>query len=142
MSAPPTCFLTTWDHRLGRLFCRRLYLEGRRIGPYLIQERIGSGGMGVVYRATRVDKAQRNLMWCFEMSIARRSRLRWLMIALDFLATVFNYLDRQTLSVLAPVLQDEFRMSATEYSRIVFLFNAGLHDHERSVRPNHRPRRH
>lgn len=44
------------------------------------------------------------------------------MIALVFLATVINYLDRQTLSVLAPVLQDEFRMSATEYSRIVFLF--------------------
>jgi MFS transporter, ACS family, hexuronate transporter len=44
------------------------------------------------------------------------------MIALVFLATVINYLDRQTLSVLAPVLQDQFRMSATEYSRIVFLF--------------------
>ena len=51
-----------------------------------------------------------------------RSPLRWLMIALVFLATVINYLDRQTLSVLAPVLQDQFRMSATEYSRIVFLF--------------------
>ena len=32
------------------------------------------------------------------------SRLRWLMIALVFLATVMNYLDRQTLSVAAPVL--------------------------------------
>jgi ACS family hexuronate transporter-like MFS transporter len=53
---------------------------------------------------------------------ARRSPLRWLMIALVFLATVINYLDRQTLSVLAPVLQDQFRMTATEYSRIVFLF--------------------
>jgi len=58
------------------------------------------------------------------MSIATapRTRLRWLMIALVFLATVINYLDRQTLSVLAPVLQDEFHMSATEYSRIVFAF--------------------
>jgi MFS transporter, ACS family, hexuronate transporter len=50
------------------------------------------------------------------------SRLRWVMIALVFLATVINYLDRQTLSVLAPVLQDQFQMSATAYGRIVFLF--------------------
>src|SRR4051812_20486572 len=27
--------------------------EGRRIGPYLIRRRIGQGGMGVVYLATR-----------------------------------------------------------------------------------------
>ena len=31
--------------------------------------------------------------------------LRWLMIALAFTATVINYLDRQTLSVLSPVMQ-------------------------------------
>jgi non-specific serine/threonine protein kinase/serine/threonine-protein kinase len=30
-------------------------LEGRRIGPYLIQDRLGHGGMGVVYRAIRDD---------------------------------------------------------------------------------------
>jgi serine/threonine-protein kinase len=30
-------------------------LIGRRIGPYLIQQRLGSGGMGSVYRALRED---------------------------------------------------------------------------------------
>src|SRR5262249_8025821 len=30
-------------------------LQGRRIGPYLIEDQIGFGGMGVVYRASRVD---------------------------------------------------------------------------------------
>jgi non-specific serine/threonine protein kinase/serine/threonine-protein kinase len=30
-------------------------LRGRRIGPYLIEDQIGFGGMGVVYRASRVD---------------------------------------------------------------------------------------
>jgi serine/threonine-protein kinase len=30
-------------------------LIGRRLGPYLIQERVGSGGMGSVYRALRED---------------------------------------------------------------------------------------
>src|SRR5262249_22268446 len=44
------------------------------------------------------------------------------MIALVFLATVVNYLDRQTLSVAAPVLREEFRMSNQDYSRVVFAF--------------------
>ena len=49
-------------------------------------------------------------------------RLRWIILGLVFLATVINYLDRQTLSVLAPVLQDEFRMTPITYSRIVSAF--------------------
>ena len=47
---------------------------------------------------------------------------RWLMIALAFLATVINYLDRQTLSVAAPVLREQFHMSNVDYSRVVFAF--------------------
>jgi len=50
------------------------------------------------------------------------SRTRWLMITFAFLATVINYMDRQTLSVAAPVLRGEFGMSATDYSRVVFAF--------------------
>lgn len=49
-------------------------------------------------------------------------RTRWLMIALAFLATVINYLDRQTLSVAAPVLRKELNFGDIEYSRIVFAF--------------------
>jgi ACS family hexuronate transporter-like MFS transporter len=44
------------------------------------------------------------------------------MIAMVFLATVINYLDRQTLSVLAPVLRQTFGMSNVDYSRIVSAF--------------------
>src|SRR5579872_3775596 len=47
---------------------------------------------------------------------------RWLMIALVFFATVINYMDRQTLSVAAPVLRDQFHMSNVEYSRVIFAF--------------------
>lgn len=47
---------------------------------------------------------------------------RWLMIALVFWATVINYLDRQALSVAAPVLREEFAMSNVAYSRVVFAF--------------------
>lgn len=47
---------------------------------------------------------------------------RWLMISLAFWATAINYLDRQTLSVAAPVLRDQFHMSNTEYARVLFAF--------------------
>jgi len=50
------------------------------------------------------------------------SRLRWAMIALVFWATVINYLDRQALSVAAPVLRQEFGMTNVDYSRVVFSF--------------------
>ena len=44
------------------------------------------------------------------------------MISLVFFATVINYLDRQTLSVAAPVLREQFHMSNQDYSRVVFAF--------------------
>jgi ACS family hexuronate transporter-like MFS transporter len=47
---------------------------------------------------------------------------RWIMIALAFAATAINYLDRQALSVAAPVLRERFHMSNVAYSRVVFGF--------------------
>jgi ACS family hexuronate transporter-like MFS transporter len=44
------------------------------------------------------------------------------MISLVFWATVINYLDRQALSVAAPVLMDQFHMSSVVYSRVVSAF--------------------
>ncbi len=49
-------------------------------------------------------------------------RMRWFIISLAFFATVINYLDRQTLSVAAPVLREELGFGDIEYSRIVFAF--------------------
>jgi MFS transporter, ACS family, hexuronate transporter len=50
------------------------------------------------------------------------SSRRWLMISFAFWATVINYLDRQTLSVSAPVLREKFHMSNVGYSRVLFAF--------------------
>jgi len=47
---------------------------------------------------------------------------KWIVLAFAFSATVINYLDRQTLSVLAPVLLVQYHISAESYSRIVFAF--------------------
>jgi ACS family hexuronate transporter-like MFS transporter len=46
-------------------------------------------------------------------------RLRWWIVWTLFCSTVINYIDRQTLSVLAPVIIREFHFSHSDYSRIV-----------------------
>lgn len=56
------------------------------------------------------------------MSFAKVSRLRWAMILLAFFATLINYLDRQALSVAAPILRAQFAMSSIDYSRVLFAF--------------------
>jgi len=43
-------------------------------------------------------------------------------LGMAFLATVINYLDRQTLSVMAPLLLAKFHISAEIYSDIIFAF--------------------
>ncbi len=50
------------------------------------------------------------------------ARLRWLMIAFAMVATVINYLDRQTLSVVAPLLKKEFNMTDETYGLIISAF--------------------
>jgi ACS family hexuronate transporter-like MFS transporter len=52
----------------------------------------------------------------------RPSRFRWVMIAFAFGATVINYLDRQTLSVTAPILTKEFHMNDETYGLVLLAF--------------------
>lgn len=49
-------------------------------------------------------------------------RFRWWIIALVFLAAVLNYVDRQTLSALAPTIQRDLRMDDRAYADIVNVF--------------------
>jgi len=48
-----------------------------------------------------------------------------IVLALLFAATAVNYLDRQALSVIAPVLTKQMSLSAIAYSRVIFLFLFG-----------------
>src|SRR5580765_4167829 len=50
--------------------------------------------------------------------------LRWLIIGLVFLATLINYIDRLTVSVLAPLITKDLNLSNTEFGGIAtwFLF--------------------
>lgn len=52
----------------------------------------------------------------------RHPHFRWWVAFLLFLVTVLNYIDRQTLSVLAPTITKEFGMSNQDYSYILFSF--------------------
>ncbi|MDR0352554.1 MAG: MFS transporter [Opitutaceae bacterium] len=47
---------------------------------------------------------------------------RWFIIALVFLAAVLNYIDRQTLSILAKPIQDSLGLGERDYANIVNIF--------------------
>ena len=49
-------------------------------------------------------------------------RLRWWIAAVLFASTIINYLDRQTLSLLAPFLKIQYHWSNTDYANIVIAF--------------------
>lgn len=52
------------------------------------------------------------------------SKLRWWIATALFASTIINYLDRQTLSLLAPHLKIQFHWSNTDYAYIVIAFRA------------------
>lgn len=52
------------------------------------------------------------------------SRYRWVICGLLFFATVINYMDRQILGLLAPLLQHDIGWSQVQYGRIVMAFSA------------------
>lgn len=58
-------------------------------------------------------------------STARSQSTGRIVLALLFSVTAINYLDRQTLSVVAPLLQRQLALSTIGYSRVLFLFMLG-----------------
>lgn len=48
--------------------------------------------------------------------------LRWWIVGLVFLAAVLNYIDRQTLSALAPTIQKDLNMDEQDYANVVNIF--------------------
>jgi MFS transporter, ACS family, hexuronate transporter len=48
--------------------------------------------------------------------------LRWWIAAILFASTVINYIDRQTLSLLAPYLKQEYHWTNSDYANIVVAF--------------------
>ncbi|MGE7774117.1 MFS transporter [Chitinophaga sp. NPDC101104] len=51
-------------------------------------------------------------------------RYRWRICALLFFATTINYIDRQVIGILKPVLEKEFNWTESQYGEIVMVFSA------------------
>ncbi len=55
---------------------------------------------------------------------ARAGRYRWVICGLLFAATAINYIDRQMIGVLKPLLQSDLHWTEGQYADIVFWFQA------------------
>src|ERR1035438_8218187 len=79
----------------------------RHCDPQLFRSPVVRGGVGgaaILYGAGRPGVSSGEVT---------ASPLRWRMIGLAFFATAINYLDRQTLSVGAPILREPVHISKT-----------------------------
>jgi MFS transporter, ACS family, hexuronate transporter len=55
-----------------------------------------------------------------------RNRIRWIVLSLLLAITIVNFIDRQTVSVLAPLLRQTLHLSNEQYGRIVAAFQFGM----------------
>jgi ACS family hexuronate transporter-like MFS transporter len=58
------------------------------------------------------------------MPVTKIKNYRWLIVTLLFLATTINYLDRQIIGLLKPILEKEFSWTETDFAHIVMAFTA------------------
>ena len=54
------------------------------------------------------------------------SKRRWVVLGLLLLITIINFIDRQTVSVLAPLIRASLHLSNAQYGRIVAAFQFGM----------------
>lgn len=55
-------------------------------------------------------------------TMERQTNYRWVIVALLFFATTINYLDRQVISLLKPILEKQFNWSESDYGNIITVF--------------------
>ncbi|WP_035360840.1 MFS transporter [Dyadobacter alkalitolerans] len=58
------------------------------------------------------------------MANSKTGSYRWFIVVLLFTATTINYLDRQIIGLLKPILEKEFAWTETDFARIVMAFTA------------------
>ena len=58
------------------------------------------------------------------MQNVKINNYRWIIVTLIFLATTINYIDRQIIGLLKPLLEVEFNWSETDFAHIVMAFTA------------------
>src|SRR5438045_4654224 len=70
------------------------------------------------------DAHKNYLSWYHKKSTMQQAigKYRWTICALLFFATTVNYLDRQVLSLLKPLLEEKFHWSNSDYANIAAVF--------------------
>ena len=58
------------------------------------------------------------------MGAMLKNNYRWVVVVLIFFATTINYLDRQLIGLLKPILEKEFTWTETDFAKIVMAFTA------------------
>ena len=58
------------------------------------------------------------------MTVTKINNYRWIIVLLLFVATTINYLDRQIIGLLKPILEKEFNWTETDFAHIVMAFTA------------------
>jgi ACS family hexuronate transporter-like MFS transporter len=58
------------------------------------------------------------------MLTSKINNYRWIILALLFFATTINYIDRQIIGLLKPILEVEFNWTETDFAHIVMAFTA------------------
>ena len=58
------------------------------------------------------------------MGTMLKNNYRWVVVVLIFFATTINYLDRQLIGLLKPILEKEFTWTETDVAKIVMAFTA------------------
>jgi len=58
------------------------------------------------------------------MPVRKIKNYRWIIVTLLFFATTINYLDRQIIGLLKPILEKEFSWTETDFAHIVMAFTA------------------
>lgn len=56
------------------------------------------------------------------MLISKIKKYRWIIVTLLFFATTINYIDRQIIGLLKPILEVEFNWTETDFAHIVMAF--------------------
>jgi sugar phosphate permease len=90
----------------GRVACLSTHdlIAPQRDGEVAVELRLGRDGHSDFFRTMKIRG------------------LRWWIVVLVFLAAVLNYVDRQTLSALAPTIQADLKMDDRDYANIVNVF--------------------
>ncbi|MGH9450721.1 MAG: MFS transporter [Terriglobia bacterium] len=70
----------------------------------------------------KVDLVSRTAASSAPVHTSKRTRLRWWIVWTLFFSTVINYISRQSFSVLAPVITQQFHLSHTDLSEIFGAF--------------------